>query len=297
MAGMKRGLGKGLDGIIVNKPLAKKENEESAVKNAAVMVDIKKINNNKKQPRKKFDEDALEELSESIKQHGIIQPIVVQDRKTHYEIIAGERRWRAAIKAGLTEVPVIIKDYTELEIFEISLIENLQRQDLDPIEEAQAYKRLKTEYKLTDDQVAEKVSKSRAAVTNSMRLLKLSEKVQMMLVEDQISTGHARALLVIDDPEKQYEIAQDIFDQKLSVRDVEKLIRNLNKPQKVKKEKNLEKYKVHYDDYASKLAEKLSTKVSVSLKDKSAGKLEIEFYSNDEFEKIFNLLNKKWLEN
>lgn len=289
----KRGLGKGIDSIIPNKNALKKTEapKESAVKDAAVMVDITKINNNKEQPRKKFDEEALEQLSDSIKQYGIISPILVQDRKNHYEIIAGERRWRAAIKAGLTQVPVIIKEYSEQEIVEISLIENLQRQDLDPIEEAMAYKRLKTDYSLTDDQVAEKVSKSRAAVTNSMRLLKLSERVQQMIIEDQITTGHARALLAITDEEKQFELAQNIFDQQLSVREVEKLIRNMDKPGKQKKnDKDLEKYKLQYDDYASKLSESLSTKVSVSLKDKSSGKIEIDFYSNDEFEHIYSLL-------
>ena len=289
-----RGLGKGLDGLIKNKTGAEPV-KESAVKGAAVMIDINKIERNKEQPRKKFDEEALEELAESIKQHGVLQPLLVQDRKDHYEIIAGERRWRASQKAGLKQVPVIIKNMTEQEIVEISLIENIQREDLDAIEEAMAYRRLKQEFKMTDDEVANKVSKSRAAVTNSMRLLKLTPKVQQMVIDDMISTGHARALLMIEDPEKQYQLAMDVFDKKMSVREVEKLVKNLTKPEKAKKarkKEDLEKYKVHFDEYAEKLSEKHSVKVSVSLKDKNTGKLEIDFYSNEEFEKFYDLLMK-----
>lgn len=182
---------------------------------------ITKVEPNREQPRKNFDEDALQELADSIKQFGLLQPILVQDRKDYYEIIAGERRWRAAKLAGLKEVPVIIRNYTEQEIVEISLIENIQREDLNPIEEAQAYKRLLTEFHLKQDEVAERVSKSRAAVTNSIRLLKLNEEVQRMVVDEMISTGHARALLAVENPEEQYNLAQRIFDEKLSVRDVE----------------------------------------------------------------------------
>lgn len=291
MALAKRGLGKGLDGIIQNKNVAVPK--ESKLGDAAVLVDIKKIDRNKEQPRKKFDEEALEELADSIKEFGILEPILVQDRKDHYEIIAGERRWRASIKAGLSEVPVIIKNYTEQQIVEISLIENLQREDLDAIEEAQAYKRLKDEFKLTDDEVAKRVSKSRAYVTNSMRLLKLAQKVQEMVIDDMISTGHARTLLAIEDLDKQYEIAQKVFDEKLSVRELEKLVKTLTSPEKPKKKKeDLSKYQVHFDEYAAKLADKLGVKVGVSLKDKSTGKLEIDFYSSDDFEKIFDKLNK-----
>lgn len=291
MAAARRGLGKGLDGIIKDKGVAPVK--ESAVKDSAVMVDITKIDRNKDQPRKKFEEDALEELADSIKQYGVIQPIIVQDKKDHYEIIAGERRWRASIKAGLKQIPVIIKNLSPQEVVEIAIIENLQRQDLDAIEEAMAYKRLKTEFSMTDDQVAEKVSKSRAAVTNSMRLLKLSKKVQQMLMDDMISSGHARALLAVEDADKQYEIAQMIFDQKLTVRDVEKIVKNIDKPvAPKKKDSNLTKYQVHFDEYSKKLSEKLGVKVSVNLKNKNSGKLEIDFYNNDDFEKIFDLLNK-----
>ncbi|MCQ2541472.1 MAG: ParB/RepB/Spo0J family partition protein [Lachnospiraceae bacterium] len=292
MAPTKRGLGKGLDGIIKNNNPAAAP-KESAVKGSAIEVDIKKIERNKEQPRKKFDDEALEELSESIQQYGVIQPLLVQDRGDHYEIIAGERRWRASMKAGLRTVPVIIKNLSEQEIVEISLIENIQREDLDAIEEAQAYKRLKTEFNMTDDQVATKVSKSRVAVTNSMRLLKLCSKVQEMLIEDMITSGHARALLAVEDENLQYELAQEVFDQKLSVREIEKRVRALGKPKKAKKEsKNLEQYKVHFDEYANNLSEKLGVKVAVNLKEKSSGKLEIDFNSTDEFESFYKLLMK-----
>ncbi|MGN1275885.1 MAG: ParB/RepB/Spo0J family partition protein, partial [Floccifex sp.] len=234
-----RGLGKGLDSLIPNavgEAKVKKVNKDVAEKEEKggqeTIVKITMVEPNRKQPRKNFDEDALQELSDSIKQFGLIQPILVQDRKDHYEIIAGERRWRAAKMAGLKEVPVIIRDYSEQEIMEISLIENIQREDLNPIEEAQAYKRLLTEFNLKQDEVAERVSKSRAAVTNSIRLLKLCDEVQQMVISDMISTGHARALLAIESPEEQYTMAQRIFDEKLSVRDVEKLVKNLHKPTK-----------------------------------------------------------------
>ena len=265
-----RGLGKGLDLLIPKMDENSKPQEKSTEKKDSsgqeTIVKISKVEPNRKQPRKTFDEDSLQELADSIKQFGVIQPILVQDRKDHYEIIAGERRWRASQKAGLKQVPVIIKNMTEQEIVEISLIENIQREDLDPIEEAMAYRRLKKEFKMTDDEVANKVSKSRAAVTNSMRLLKLTPKVQQMVIDDMISTGHARALLMIEDPEKQYQLAMDVFDKKMSVREVEKLVKNLTKPEKAKKtrkKEDLEKYKVHFDEYAEKLSEKHSVKVSV----------------------------------
>ena len=235
----------------------------------------------------------MEELAESIKQFGLLQPILVQDRKTYYEIIAGERRWRAAKRAGLKEVPVIIKNLTEQEIVEISLIENIQREDLNPIEEAQAYKRLLTEFNLKQDEVAERVAKSRTAVTNSMRLLKLCDNVQQMIIDGMISTGHARALISIEDPEQQYTVAQQIFDEKLSVRDVEKLVKNLNQPPKVKKaittDKSLEAV---YQNIEENLKQKLSTKVSITPKGNGTGKIEIEFYSHEDLEKLMDLLSK-----
>ena len=237
MAVRKGGLGKGLDSMIPDK-IGKTSKDQAEVVKPDTMMDINKVEPNREQPRKNFDEDALLELSESIKQFGVIQPLIVQDRKTYYEIIAGERRWRAAKMAGLKEVPVIIKNYTEQEIMEISLIENIQREDLNPIEEALAYKKLLTEFNLKQDEVAERVSKSRTAVTNSMRLLKLNERVQQMLIDDMLSTGHARALLAIDDSDEQYSLAQRIFDEKMSVREVEKLVKKL---QKEKTEKSKEK--------------------------------------------------------
>ena len=242
---------------------------------------------NREQPRKNFDEDALLELAESIKQFGLLQPILVQDRKDYYEIIAGERRWRAAKLAGLKEVPVIIKNLTEQEIVEIALIENIQREDLNPIEEALAYKKLLEEFNLKQDEVAERVSKSRTAVTNSMRLLKLSEEVQRMIIDEMITTGHARALLGVTDPEQQYLLAQRIFDEKLSVREIEKIVKNIGKPAKEKKDKSIdESLQIIYQDISEKLKVKLGTKVNVVPKENGSGKIEIEFYSHDELDRI-----------
>ena len=294
-----RGLGKGLDALIpsgINEKFEKTEKQKKTEEKSGgeTIVNITKVEPNREQPRKNFDEDALEELAESIKQFGLLQPILVQDRKTYYEIIAGERRWRAAKKAGLKEVPVIIKNLSEQEIVEISLIENIQRENLNPIEEAQAYKRLLTEFNLKQDEVAERVAKSRTAVTNSMRLLKLCDDVQQMVIEGMISTGHARALISIEDPEQQYNIAQQIFDEKLSVRDVEKLVKNLNKPAKVssKKETIDKSLEVVYQDIEENLKQKLSTKVSITSKGNGAGKLEIEFYSHDDLERLMDLLSR-----
>lgn len=287
-----RGLGKGLDALIPNVSIDSKEKsaiDKKTDKESESIVKITKIEPNREQPRKNFDEDALQELADSIKQFGLLQPILVQDRKTYYEIIAGERRWRAAKLAGLKEVPVIIRDYTEQEIVEISLIENIQREDLNPIEEALAYKRLLSEFNLKQDEVAERVSKSRTAVTNSMRLLKLCDKVQQMIIDDMISTGHARALISIEDPEEQYNIAQKVFDEKLSVRDVEKLVKNLNKPKKEEiEDKSLD---IIYQDIEERLKQTLGTKVAISSKGNGSGKIEIEFYSHDDLDKLIDLLS------
>lgn len=195
---------------------------------------ISMIEPNREQPRKKFDEDALQELSESIKQYGILQPLLVSDKKDYYEIVAGERRWRAAKMAGLKEVPVVVKEFSTQEIVEISLIENIQREDLNPVEEAMAYKRLIDEFHLKQDEIAERVSKSRTAVTNSMRLLKLDSRVQQMMVDEMISAGHARAIFAISDPEQQYNAAMKVFDEKLSVRETEKLVKSILTPTKKK---------------------------------------------------------------
>ena len=300
MAVKKTGLGKGLDSLI---PSAAVESKKKEVKNDSVevaksenkgpetIVKITKVEPNRKQPRKNFDEDALQELADSIKQFGLLQPILVQDRKDYYEIIAGERRWRAAKLAGLKEVPVIIREYTEKEIVEISLIENIQREDLNPIEEAQAYKRLLEEFNMKQDEVAERVSKSRSAVTNSIRLLKLSNEVQQMLIDDMITTGHARALLSIEDKELQYSLAQRIFDEKLSVRDVEKIMKSLQKPTKPKKMSDKTLMAI-YQDIEEKLKTKLSTKVSVTSKGDGAGKIEIEFYNHEDLDRILDMIGK-----
>ncbi len=293
-----RGLGKGLDSLIPNAVVeakGKKETGEAAAeekRGQETMVKISMVEPNRKQPRKNFDEDALQELSDSIKQVGLIQPILVQDRKDHYEIIAGERRWRAAKMAGLKEIPVIVRDYTEREIMEISLIENIQREDLNPIEEAQAYRRLLDEFHLKQDEVAERVAKSRAAVTNSMRLLKLCGEVQQMLIDDMISTGHARALLAIENAEEQYAAAQKVFDERLSVRDVEKLVRNLHKPAKPDKKAEADDKAMEaiYMDIETKLKARLSTKVTVAPKGDGAGKIEIEFYSHEDLDRLIDMM-------
>ena len=289
---VKKGLGKGLDSLItdkVSKPV-KPKSEHAA---DAVMIDIKKVEPNREQPRKKFDEDALIELSESIKQFGVLQPLLCQERDDYYEIIAGERRWRAAKIAGIKEVPVIIKKLSEQEIMEISLIENLQREDLNPIEEALAYKRLIDEFKLKQDEVAERVSKSRTAVTNAMRLLKLNEKVQQMVIDEMLTTGHARALLGIEDQDIQYVLAQQIFDQKLSVRDTEKLVKSMQNDKKGKKkepEKLDSKLLAIYSDLEEQMKKIMGTKVLINSKNSNSGKIEIEYYSQDELDRIIDLI-------
>ena len=297
-AAKKGGLGKGLDSLITDKvnksTVANTNGITNENKGDSVLVNINKVEPNREQPRKNFDEDALVELSESIKQFGVLQPLLVRDKKDYYEIIAGERRWRAAKLAGLKQVPVIIKDLTEQEVVEISLIENIQRENLNPIEEAIAYKRLLTEFNLKQDDVAERVSKSRTAVTNSMRLLKLNEKVQQMVIDDMISTGHARALLGIEDPEKQYVTAQKIFDEKLSVRETEKLVKKIQqeKDQPVEKAtpKLDPKMEAIYRDLEEKMKGILGTKVSINQKDDKKGKIEIEYYSMDELDRIIDLM-------
>lgn len=290
-----RGLGKGLDSLI---PVGSAEGKTkiginstpTAEEKPDKMVKITMVEPNRDQPRHKFDEDALNELADSIKQYGIISPIIVQDRKDHYEIIAGERRWRAAKIAGLKEIPVIIKNFTEQEIVEISLIENIQRENLNPIEEALAYKRLLTEFNLKQEEVAERVFKSRTAVTNSMRLLKLADEVQQMIIDEKITTGHARSLITIEDTEKQIEIAKKVVDEKLSVRDIEKLVKDLNKPKKEKKAAKQVKNEFIYQDIEEKLKQSFGTKVSVTAKEDGSGKIEIDFYSSDDLDRILDLL-------
>ena len=266
--------------------------EKIVEKPADVYLKLSEIIPNREQPRKDFDEDALLELADSIKQFGVLQPLLVQKRGKYYEIIAGERRWRAAKLAGLKKVPVIIKECTEQEIVEISLIENIQRENLNAIEEAHAYKRLIEEFHLKQDEVAERVSKSRTAVANSMRLLKLNEKVQQMLIDEMISTGHARALLGLEDPEVQHTAALKIFDEKLSVRETEKLVKQLLNPKK-QKETSAEALDTQMQTVYQGLEEKLKgiigTKVVIHRNSGDKGKIEIEYYSQDELERIIDL--------
>lgn len=305
MAVKRNGLGKGLDSLIPNKsdklakPETKKNNSETKVspakkvkedpKTSEILLKINQVEPNRDQPRKEFDEDALLELADSIKQFGVLQPLLVQKKKDYYEIIAGERRWRAAKLAGLKEVPVLIKSYTDQEIVEISLIENIQRENLNPIEEAMAFKRLLEEFHLKQDEVAERVSKSRTAVTNSMRLLKLSDKVKQMIIDDMISTGHARALLAIEDEEQQYLLATKIFDEKLSVRETEKLVKSLKNPKKEVK-KITPEHQFIYNDIAEKMKSIMGTKVNINAKANGKGKIEIEYYSEEELERIYDLM-------
>ena len=296
MAAKRMVLGKGLDSLIPDNKSAKtpktenKKAEETAeLKSGEQMMKINMVEPNRYQPRRNFEEDALLELADSIKQYGVLQPLIVRKRNDYYEIIAGERRWRAAKMAGVKEVPVIIKEYNEQEILEIALIENIQRENLNPIEEAMAFKKLLEEFNLKQDEVAERVSKSRTAVTNSMRLLKLDQRVQQMIIDDMISTGHARALLAIDDPEQQYALANKIFDEKLSVRETEKLIKEIKNPKKPKEKKAVENAFI-YEDIEDKMKQVLGTKVHVASKGKGKGKIEIEYYSDKELERMFDMI-------
>ncbi|MCM1399532.1 MAG: ParB/RepB/Spo0J family partition protein [Clostridium sp.] len=296
----KRGLGRGLDNLIPTeevKPAQAVEKQKTGVKEVVKKVEqtlnINRIEPNKSQPRKKFDEDALEELADSIKQFGVIEPLVVAKRKGYYELIAGERRWRAARMAGLKEVPVVIKDYTDQQIVEIALIENIQREDLNPIEEAMAYERLIKEFNLKQDEVAERVSKSRTTITNALRLLKLTDKVQQMLVDDMLTTGHVRALISIEDEELQYDTAMMIFDKKLSVRDTEAYVKKLLSG-KLKKKEDVavteENLDFLYKDIEEKLKGILGTKATIKSKNKNKGKIEIEYYSQEDLDRIVQML-------
>ena len=301
----KRGLGRGLSNLIPTddttddvSPKASKQTKTGAVTKTEVVkkveqtLNINRIEPNKNQPRKEFNEDALQELADSIKQFGVIEPLVVVKRKGYYELIAGERRWRAARLAGLKEVPVVIKDYDDQQIVEIALIENIQREDLNPIEEAHAYERLIQEFNLTQDEVAERVSKSRTTVTNALRLLKLTEKVQQMLIDDMLSTGHVRALITITEPQLQYETAMYIFDKKLSVRETESYVKEpLNKKPKEKtSEKEDPELSFLYKAIENRLKESLGTKTTIKAKTKDSGKIEIEYYSQEDLERITQLL-------
>ena len=305
MSAKKMGLGRGLNTLIPKAPIVDEEDVEQVKKKVSrssktkkkeetkkeLTLPIDKIEPNPDQPRNQFDEDTLQELADSIKQYGMLQPILVTPKDDFYEIIAGERRWRAAKQAGLNEVPVMIRKYNENEIVEIALIENIQRDNLNPIEEAMAYKRLMEEFELKQDEVAEKVAKSRTAITNSLRLLKLDERVQEMVIEGKLSSGHARAIISIEDKEKQYMVAQKIFDEKLNVRDVEKLVKNIDKL-----DKSVEKTKPEndfvYRDFEEKLKKIMGTQVVIKNKNNNKGKIEIQYYSQAELERIYDMLKK-----
>ena len=248
------------------------------------------IEPNQSQPRKKFDEEGLKELADSIKTYGVLQPLIVQKKKDHYEIIAGERRWRAAKMAGITEVPVLIREYDRQQSMEVALIENVQRADLNPIEEAQAYQRLIQEFHLTQEEIAARVSKNRATITNSMRLLKLDERVQEMLSDGRISSGHARAILGVENGEQQFQLANKIVQEVLSVRDVEKLVKMMNRPEKKKKEEKGPDIQLIYRQLEEKLKSIMGTKVTINRKDRNKGRIEIEYYSQEELERIIELM-------
>ncbi len=304
MAVKKGGLGKGLDSLIqsstsrpkaapkteVKEKIIEKVVEKVVEKPVEQKIKLSLIEPNREQPRKKFDEEALQELSDSIKQYGIIQPLVVKKNADYYEIIAGERRWRAAKMAGLKEVPVIIKEYTDQEIVEISLIENIQRENLNPIEEAIAYKRLLDEFHLKQEEVAKRVAKSRTTVTNSLRLLKLDEKVQQMVIEEKLTSGHVRALLAIEDKNAQYNIAKKVYDEKLNVRDTEKLVKLVLSPKAPKVKKKLTHEEI-YHDMEERMKEIFGSKVSIQRKSEHKGKIEIEYYSDEELERILDVMN------
>lgn len=295
----KHGLGKGLDSMIPAKKEVKKS-EESKNDNVSreTLINITDIEPNHEQPRRRFDEDSLLELAESIKQYGVVQPLILQKRNELFEIVAGERRWRAARIAGLKQVPAIIKNYTDREVLEIALIENIQREDLNPIEEANAYKKLIEDFKLKQDEVADRVSKSRVAITNSLRLLKLGKNVQQMLIDELISSGHARALLSVADSKIQEELAMQVLDQKLSVRETEKLVKNKQKEKKTnteaeKKKDNSNESKVEklvFKDLEDKMTQALGTKVIINKKNKDKGVIAVEYYSKEDLERISELL-------
>lgn len=319
MAVKRGGLGKGLDSMIpiLDSTATKKKTgrtaiDKEALQNAAKeahkhqkekmefegkpgeqvqIVKLTKVEPSREQPRKQFDADALQELAESIKQFGVLQPLLVQRKEDYYEIIAGERRWRASKLAGLKEVPVIVKEFTEQEAVEISLIENIQREDLNPIEEAMAYKRLMEEFHLKQDAIAERVSKSRTAVTNSMRLLKLDDRVQQMLIDEMISTGHARALLALESKDAQAEAAVKVFDEKLSVRETERLVKELLNPVQKKEEKpKNQAEELVYKNLEEKIKQIIGSKVAINRRTDNKGKIEIEYYSQEELERIVELL-------
>lgn len=277
----KSGLGRGLGALIQDNNYNDK---------AANKIDLNLIRPNKKQPREYFDEKKISQLAESIREHGIIQPLVLKKDGEVYTIIAGERRWRAAKSIGLTEVPAVLIDATEKDLLEISLIENIQREDLNPIEEAKAYKRLLDDFNLTQEELAKRVGKSRVAITNCMRLLNLDTRVQDYLIDEVISEGHGRALLAVEDKNLQYKLAQAIIDEDLSVREIEKLIKDSCKKAEKSDKKSVEETNDQYvSDIKSKLENYFGTKVLLK-NGRNKGKIEIEYYSNEDLQRIIDIL-------
>ena len=304
----KKGLGKGL-GAIFGEDVVKENKEETEKKAKAkaeakaaeemdekgriLMLKLDLVQPNKEQPRKTFDEEKINELAESIKNYGVLQPLLVQKNDSFYEIIAGERRWRAAKAAGLKEVPAVLKEYSKQEAMEISLIENVQRADLNPIEEALGYRQLIDEFGLTQEEIAVRVAKSRTAITNTMRLLKLDEQIQNMLVQGVITSGHARALLSLEDTQMQLKAAKEILDKKLSVRETERLGKRLQKEasgEKKEEKKKDETLALIYQDLEDRMKSVMGTKVSIHNKDKNKGRIEIEYYSEAELERIVEMI-------
>ncbi len=299
------GLGKGLDSLIPVIDMGEETVEEKVVEKIVekivvveseptgepLMMDIHKVEPNREQPRKLFDEEALAELADSIRQYGVLQPLLVQKKEDYYAIIAGERRWRAARLAGLKEVPVVVKELGRQESMEIALIENIQRQDLNPVEEARAYQMLIQEFGLKHEELAERVSKSRTAITNSMRLLKLDDSVLDMVIRGDLTQGHARALLSLEDKDQQLHAAQTIIDKSLSVRETEKLVKSLLEPAPKKEKVELPGQAI-YRDIEKKLKNQLGTKVAISRKDENQGRIEISYYSVEELERLLELLEK-----
>lgn len=288
----KGGLGKKGQGI---NALIREDTEE--IKSTVSMLKISQIEPNPNQPRKVFDIEKLQLLADSIQEHGIVQPIVVKKNDNgFYTIIAGERRWRAARIAGISDVPVVIKDYDEKTVAEVSLIENLQREDLNPIEEALGYSRLIEEFKMTQDEVSKKVGKSRSAVTNSLRLLNLAPNVKKLVEQLEISAGHARALLAIDDMDLQEKIAYQIIEKDLSVRQIENYVNTYKKQAAAEKKEKQVKFNIAKAEIENSLSSALGTKVKIS-EGKNKGKIEIEFYDNESLNKIVNILRKEEIKN
>ena len=278
-----KGLGKGLGVLFGDVEETAVKTEKAEVKAEETFVRIGLVEPDRNQPRKDFDAESLKELADSIREHGIIQPIIVQKKGAHYQIVTGERRWRAAKLAGLKEVPVLIREYSDENAAEIALIENIQRKDLNPIEEAEAYRRLLTEFSMTQEKLAERISKNRVNIANSLRLLKLPEEVKSMVKEGTISTGHAKVLLSLEDPAKLTLAAKEVAASNLSVRDTERLVKAFEKtPEKKKPLRN----QVAYDEAEQKLSQKLGTRVRINRKAENSGKIEISFSSLEDFERI-----------